>query len=86
MLLGVPSVAPRTGGVPSVFEEKQDGLLFAPGNVDDLASHMDRVYNKKVEIEKMKNAATKSLTRFDAAQIADDVAGRIKKKPKHRIS
>lgn len=37
MLLGVPSVAPRTGGVPSVFEEKQDGLLFAPGNVEDLA-------------------------------------------------
>ena len=37
MLLGVPSIAPRTGGVPSVFEEKQDGLLFAPGNVEDLA-------------------------------------------------
>lgn len=62
------------------------GLLFAPGNVDDLAGHMDRVYNKKVEIEKMKKNATESLSRFDAVQIAADVAGRIKKKSKHQIS
>lgn len=73
-------------GPREILLDGDAGLLFAPGNADDLASHMDRVYNKKVEIEKMKNAATKSLTRFDAAQIADDVAGRIKKKPKHQIS
>lgn len=73
-------------GPREILLDGDAGLLFAPGNVDDLASHMDRVYNKKVEIEKMKNAATKSLTRFNAAQIADDVAGRIKKKTKRRIS
>ena len=55
------------------------GLLFAPGNAEDLAMHMDRVYNRTVEIEKMKDAATKSLVRFDAAQIVKDVVKKIKR-------
>ena len=36
MLLGVPSVASDTGGIPSVFEKDKDGLMFAPGNVEEL--------------------------------------------------
>ena len=37
MLLGVPCIASETGGIPSVFEKDVDGLLFEPGNVEDLA-------------------------------------------------
>jgi glycosyltransferase involved in cell wall biosynthesis len=36
MLLGVPSVASDTGGIRSVFEKDKDGLMFAPGNVEEL--------------------------------------------------
>ena len=37
MLLGVPAVAPYTGGIPSVFEKDKDGLMFEPGNASELA-------------------------------------------------
>lgn len=37
MLLGVPAVAPYTGGIPSIFEKDKDGLMFEPGNASELA-------------------------------------------------
>ena len=55
------------------------GLLFAPGNVDELAKHMDEVYNKKVEIEKMKKIATESLSRFEAKNIIPEIVQIIKR-------
>lgn len=66
-------------GPREILLDGDAGLLFAPGNAEDLAMHMDRVYNRTVEIEKMKNAATKSLVRFDAAQIVKDVVKKIKR-------
>ena len=66
-------------GPREILLDGDAGLLFAPGNAEDLARHMDMVYNRTVEIEKMKNAATKSLVRFDAAQIVNDVVKKIKR-------
>lgn len=37
MLLGVPAVAPNTGGIPSIFENEKDGLLFEVANVEELS-------------------------------------------------
>lgn len=37
MLLGVPGLCAETGGIPTVFEKNIDGLMFEPGNVEDLA-------------------------------------------------
>ncbi len=70
-------------GPREILLDGDAGLLFAPGNVDALAKHMDKIWNKTVAIEKMKKNATESLSRFDAVQIAADVAGRIKKKTRH---
>ncbi|MBM3329444.1 MAG: glycosyltransferase [Calditrichaeota bacterium] len=35
---GVPVIAPRVGGVPEIVSEGVNGILFEPGNADDLAS------------------------------------------------
>ena len=69
----------QKNGPREILLDGDAGLLFAPGNAEDLARHMDMVYNRTVEIEKMKNAATKSLVRFDAAQIVNDVVKKIKR-------
>ncbi len=37
---GVPVIAARTGGVPSIVTHGNNGLLFEPGNADELAGQM----------------------------------------------
>jgi len=53
------------------------GLLFEPGNIEQLAKCMDDVYNKKINIKQMIANATKSLNRFDADKITDEIISLI---------
>lgn len=48
MLLGVPVVASRTGGIPSMVEDGVTGLLFHNEDVEDLADSIDRVWSDQV--------------------------------------
>lgn len=43
MASGVPVIASRVGGVPEIVRDGVDGLLVAPGSVDDLADALRRV-------------------------------------------
>ena len=45
MLLGVPVVASRTGGIPSILNEGEEGLLFDVGNSSGLADDVLRIWN-----------------------------------------
>lgn len=49
MLLGVPVVAARTGGIPSMVEDGREGLLFEPGNEKELAECIKRVWREPEE-------------------------------------
>jgi glycosyltransferase involved in cell wall biosynthesis len=40
---GKPVIASRIGGIPELIEHDRDGLLFEPGNTDELASCMRRL-------------------------------------------
>lgn len=48
MLLGVPVVAARVGGIPSIVAENKDGLLFEGGNVDKLAEDIMQMWEEPV--------------------------------------
>ena len=43
MAVGVPVVAPRITGIPELIEHERDGLLFTPGNIDDLVGALRRL-------------------------------------------
>ncbi len=43
MSLGIPIIASRTGGIPEIVEEEKNGLLFDPGNADDLARKVEQI-------------------------------------------
>ncbi len=48
MLLGVPVVASKTGGIPSMLNENKDGLLFEKGNPEDLAAKIIQIWDEPV--------------------------------------
>ncbi|WP_024867413.1 glycosyltransferase family 4 protein [Butyrivibrio sp. FCS014] len=48
MLLGVPVVAARTGGIPDMVTENKDGLLFEKGNAAELAKCILQIWDEPV--------------------------------------
>ncbi len=48
MLLGVPVVAARCGGIPSMINENKDGLLFEKGDPEDLARAILQMWDEPV--------------------------------------
>src|SRR6185436_12399917 len=46
MLAGLPVIASRIGGIPEIVEHGRNGLLFEPGNVDDLHRTLRRVLDE----------------------------------------
>ena len=57
-------------GPREILLDGKAGVLFEPGNVDDLAKALSDVWNEKVKSKTMVNNATKSLIRFDADNVA----------------
>ncbi|NLL76603.1 MAG: glycosyltransferase [Clostridiales bacterium] len=57
MLLGVPVVAARTGGIPSMIEDGKEGILYAPGDVDKLAEAVLCVWTNPGEADSRAEAA-----------------------------
>lgn len=45
MAMGTPVIASRIGGLPEVVEDGKTGLLFEPGNVDDLAGKLSKIWH-----------------------------------------
>ncbi len=45
MLLGVPSVSSRVGGVPSIFNEGADGLMFENCNSAELSKCVEEIFD-----------------------------------------
>jgi glycosyltransferase involved in cell wall biosynthesis len=46
MLLGVPVIAAAVGGIPSLIHDGKTGLLYEPGNINDLAAAFGIVWDK----------------------------------------
>ncbi len=51
---GVPVIASRVGGLPEIVEDDRNGLLFEPGNEDDLAQLLQHLVDHPEELERLR--------------------------------
>jgi GT2 family glycosyltransferase/glycosyltransferase involved in cell wall biosynthesis len=70
-MAGVPVVASRTGGIPEVVDEGRNGLLFAPGDAEDLARVLATLVNDRVLLSRLRDGAASTRVR----SIEDDAEG-----------
>jgi len=51
--LGLPLIGSRTGGIPDIISHEKNGLLFEPGNVEDLAKAIEHLLEVPKRAEEM---------------------------------
>ncbi|KAK1320232.1 hypothetical protein QJS10_CPA03g01854 [Acorus calamus] len=68
MSSGVPVVGVRAGGIPDIIPEDQDGktgFLYAPGDLDDCVSKVERLLSCTEFRETMGTAAREEMEKYD---------------------
>jgi glycosyltransferase involved in cell wall biosynthesis len=74
MLLGMPVIATFAGGIPSIVENKKEGLLVQDGDPYALAGAiMELKKNRSYANELRVNARDKALRRHDPKRIVNDL-------------
>jgi glycosyltransferase involved in cell wall biosynthesis len=59
---GVPVIASRIGGIPELVDDGRTGLLFEPGNADDLQRKIQRLWNNARLCQELGRAAWEKAT------------------------
>ena len=74
MLVGLPCVASFAGGIPSLIEDGQTGLMFPPGDSALLADRILRVFeNDDLAVRLGKAARAEAMRRHDPARVVNDL-------------
>lgn len=68
LALGKPVIGARIGGIPELIEEGVDGLLFQPGEVEDLTVKINRLLEKKHLLAEMGKAGRDKIERKYGAE------------------
>lgn len=74
MASGKPVIASKVGGIPEIIKTGENGVLIAPGDVDELARAISHLMEHKQEVAQMgRNNARKIKAEFDPGKIAEAV-------------
>ena len=69
LAVGTPVIGSRSGGIPELIEEEQDGLTFEMGNADDLADKMNRLWRSATQRREMGLNGSKKIASQYTAKI-----------------
>ncbi len=64
MACGKPVVASNTGGIPEIVENGHNGLLFEPGNAEDLQEKIRFMWQNPLDRKELAHNALASVQRF----------------------
>ncbi len=71
MAVGVPCIATKVGGIPSMIEDRHDGMLFKKHDIDGLVNIVDLlVKDKELQNRISENARSKALERNYPSKVA----------------
>ena len=62
---GCPVIASRVGGIPEYVKDGESGILFEPGNYDELAEKISQLLSNSSLREKLINGGIKYAKNFD---------------------
>ncbi len=65
MMAGVPSIASNVGAIPQVMEDGRTGMLFEPGNADDLLSKVRKIIADPDQINRFRANMPSSFKTID---------------------
>lgn len=72
--LGTPALGANIGGIPELIDDHINGLLFEPGNVDDLAHNIEWLYSQPKKINEFgRNARQKAEYHFSIEKNYDTI-------------
>jgi len=70
MAMGTPVVASRVGGIPEIVRDGVDGLLFEPGNAEELAERLMRLLkDEELRADMGRNARQRFLAEFESSRV-----------------
>lgn len=73
---GLPVICSRIGGLSMVVENGQTGLLYEPGNADELADRIQRLWNEPALCQKLGEAGRKKMQEeYVAERLIDKLMG-----------
>ena len=61
MFTGCACIGSRAGGIPELVQQDKTGLLFDPGNIDQLANALESLIDERPRREALGRAATASI-------------------------
>ncbi|MFK5582850.1 glycosyltransferase [Serinicoccus sp. LYQ131] len=75
MASGLPVVAPRVGGIPTLVEDGVSGLLTAPGDVTSLAASLDRLAgDPHLRRQLGERGRARVVSEFNAREVARELS------------
>jgi glycosyltransferase involved in cell wall biosynthesis len=74
-LCGIPAIGARSGGIEDLIESGATGLLFRPGDVEELASALERLATRFDEARRMGAEACRLAQARTPEPIAERLAG-----------
>ena len=76
---GLPAVAAAIGGIPEMVKDGENGMLFEPGNADDLALQLRRIDEHPEILEPMRQKAIESSARYAPDRVAGEYLKLLRK-------
>jgi glycosyltransferase involved in cell wall biosynthesis len=74
MISGLVVVAARTGGTPEIIIDGENGLLFEPNDLEDLAKKIAHLMDDPESCDQMSHAARQTiLERFTMTKMMDEI-------------